>query len=301
MDVDSQDRTLSLDVIIRTLADAPRAEQLERAIQSVHAVSGLNARPIVVANGDRYDPALLESLRSRTDLTFVYMEKPSAGKAMVLGRCHVSAAYFMYLDDDDELISDALGSLLQEECPLSDPPDWQVLITNRLCRYNGELRREYSDLAAAKRAPVAMLLRENWLSAGASIFATDAVDAALIDVGRDNHEWTHMAFRLACRGYKLRFVDVPAAVYNDTEASLSKSQKHQEQELDMLEALAGEPSADDTARALVERKYRNLLHVMSARSLEKGDYRDAWIYHLKSMRPPHTFRYLLYSRKLLFP
>jgi hypothetical protein len=29
-------------------------------------------------------------------------------------------------------------------------------------------------------------------------------------------------------------------------------------------------------------------------------WRKAWLYHLKSLKPPHTLRYLAYTRKLVW-
>jgi glycosyltransferase involved in cell wall biosynthesis len=299
-DAAPDNRPIALNVIIRTLADRARKSGLQRAIESVQAITSVRAHAIVVANGSRYDPELLDSLQSRGDLTLVYMEEPSAGKARVLGRSYVAAPYFMYLDDDDELIPEALDSVLKEHFASVEKPRWDVLVTNRLCELDGALAVEYSNLALAAAEPMAMLLNENWLSPGASIFATQAVNSELIDVGRDHHEWTHIGFRLAYRDYKLKFVDIATAVYRDTELSLSKLKRHEEQELDMLRALAQESVADSDTAALIDRKYRNLLHVMAARSLDKREYKQAWRYHLKSMCPPHTFRYILFSREFLF-
>lgn len=294
-----------IDVIIRTLADKQRAHGLMHAIDSVLALSTVRANPIVVANGNRYDAELLGDLKTRDDVRFVHSDVPSAGHAMILGRQLVEAPYFMYLDDDDTLLPDAMDRILERELPPGDEAssDWDVLVTNRLLDKNGSFVCENTGLATAAVGPVLALLQENWLSAGASLFATRVIDERVIDVGRDHHEWTHLAFRLASSDYRIKFMDEPTAIYRNSEDSLSKLEAHRIQELDMLRALGAE-AREQGQRELgrcVEAKYRNALHRMAERCRRSRHLASAWHYHLKSLKPPYTLKYLAYTRKLMKP
>ena len=105
----------SLDVIVRTLADAQRSGLLFRALDSIQSRSGVTARPIVVVNGQRFDAATLAALKSRPGILLHQEQQASAGLALVAGRKLVTAPFFSYLDDD-ELIA---GSLKRADRPAS--------------------------------------------------------------------------------------------------------------------------------------------------------------------------------------
>src|SRR5690348_13293408 len=69
-----------LDVVVRTLAQESRHRALLRALDSIQGQASFAARPIVVVNGDRYHPPLLEELRQRQGVLFHYLPEASAGR-----------------------------------------------------------------------------------------------------------------------------------------------------------------------------------------------------------------------------
>jgi len=61
---------LSLDVVVRTLADSQRSGALFRALDSIQSQCAVSARPIVVVNGDRYDPQVTDAAFAETVTLF---------------------------------------------------------------------------------------------------------------------------------------------------------------------------------------------------------------------------------------
>ena len=286
-----------IDVIVRTLADAGRFEKLFRALDSIQNQSGVVARPVVVVNGNRYDSATLTELDRREGIRLRYLQEASAGRARDVGRSLVTAPYFAFLDDDDVLIKDALRKPLAW---FDDHPQCDVLITNRYVVKDGHQSLEITHLAEHASQPVLSLLDECWLSPGASFFRTESITTDLINVNRSYQEWTALAFRLCTEGKRVHFMDVPTAIYNDTPDSLSKDMEHQEAALDVLQLIRHESRVDTQVYNRAEQKYRNTLHVLAMNYWKQGQHGRAWRYHLASLRPPHTLKFLLFSRKLLW-
>ena len=287
-----------LDVVVRTLAQESRQRELLRALDSIQGQASFAARPILVVNGNRYHPPLLEELRQRRGVLFHYLPEASAGRALAVGRELVTAPYFMFLDDDDELLGPGLERLAEH---MSHDPDWDVIVTNGYGCSNGEMRPWVPDLMAHAIHPVRSLMAECWLSPGAAIFRSEAVSSAFLDVKRDYHEWTYIAFLLIMDGKRVRFLDVPTVTYYDTQHSASKSFAYEEAALELLDTMKAEPRLDGETLAIMEKKYRNTLHTLAFRYWRRGARRKAWRYHMRSMRPPFTMKYLLFSRKLLLP
>lgn len=287
-----------LDVVVRTLAQESRHRALLRALESIQGQASFAARPIVVVNGDRYHPPLLEELRQRQGVLFHYLPEASAGRALAVGRALVTAPYFMFLDDDDELLGPGLQRLAED---MSHDPDWDVIVTNGYGCSNGEMRPWVPDLMGHAIHPVRSLMAECWLSPGAAVFRSEAVSSAFLDVRRDYHEWTYIAFLLILDGKRVRFLDVPTVTYYDTQHSASKSFAYEEAALELLDTMKADPRLDSETLAIMEKKYRNTLHTLAFRYWRRGARRKAWHYHMRSMRPPFTIKYLLFSRKLLLP
>lgn len=287
-----------IDVVVRTLALAARQRELMRALNSIQMLSGVNARAIVVVNGDRWHPPVLDMLRRRPGIFLHYLPEASAARAITAGRRVVTAPYFMFLDDDDELLAPGMQRLAAH---LTNNSDWDVIITNGYFSSGGQRRPMYLDLHAHAVNPLRSLVGETWLCPGASIFRTESVAADSLNVNRDNQEWTNIAFLLAMTDLRIRFLDVPTVTYYDTKGSASKGLDHQEAALRLLEEMKSDPRVDAETLGAMERKYRNTLHILAHQYWRQGARRKAWRYHLRSMRPPFTFKYLLFSRKLLLP
>ena len=290
--------TVTIDVIVRTLADASRSEMLFRALDSIQNQTGIAARPIVVVNGQRFDKRVIQTLENRRGIKLHRQQEASAGLARDIGRRLVTAPVFAFLDDDDVLIKDAL---LEPLTWLENHPQCDVLITNRYIVKEGRQSLEIIHLVGHASQPVLSLLDECWLSPGASFFRTESITTDLINGNRGYQEWTTLAFLLCIEGKRLHFMDVPTAIYNDTPDSLSKDMEYHEAALDVLQLIRHESRVHTQVYKRAEQKYRNTLHVLAMSYWKQGRYGRAWRYHLASLRPPHTLKYLLFSRKLLWP
>lgn len=291
---------LNIDVIVRTMAETGRRNALHRAIESARRQSGLSVHIIIVVNGGRRDETVITYLEAQPDVTLVQFDEPSAGRALVEGRRKVQAPFFTFLDDDDEFVTDALGEVLVGNVGSSD---WDVLITNRYRKSKGVVNIESPDFELDASDPRMRVLQSNWLAAGRSIFRSAAVSASLLDVGRSHHEWTHIALRLATGSYRLCFVNQPTAYYNDTPGSESKLYRHHIEELRLLEDVPYDVDIDMDwkMRRVVRYKHANTLHRLAADNLRSGYMANAWLFHLRSLSYFGFFRYVFFTRKLIFP
>lgn len=289
----------SLDVVVRTLADAQRSDGLFRALDSIRNQNGTSARAIVVVNGDRYDPYTLAELERRPGMILHRLRRASTAGALAAGRRLVTAPYFAYLDDDDVLIAD---SLLEPVVWLESHPDCDVLISNgHFVKESGALS-EFIHIAdhIRIRQPALSLLDDGWLAPGAFVCRTKSVPEKMLDLGWDQMEWTHLAFEICAANKRLHFMDLPTALYYDTPGSMSKDRAHLEAALDLMRSIRSDSRMSAEVRKKADKKYRNVLHMLAARCCAEGDIKRAWRYHLASMRPPCTLNYLLFSRKLLW-
>lgn len=291
---------LSIDVIVRTKADRRRSRSLFRALDSIQDQGSVAARPIVVVNGQEFDGATLAALKARPCILLHQMSEASAGRAIAEGHRLVTAPYFSFLDDDDTLIAHSLAEPMKW---LENHPCHDVLISNGYFVREGGVRSELIHIADHLRTghPALSLLEDSWLQPGAFIVRTNCVSQDVMDTKWTHMEWTRLAFEL-CAGHKrLHFMDVPTVLYFDTPGSLSKQLKHLEAELDLLRSIRRDARLDAKVRQSAGRKYLRALHNLAMRYWERGQYGRAWRCHMQSLRPPNTLRYLLFSRRLLWP
>lgn len=287
-----------LDIIVRTLADKPRSQLLFRALDSIQNQDGITARPIVVVNGQKFDPAVLEALKNRPGILLHREQEASMRVARAAGRNLATAPFFSYLDDDDELIA---GSLIGPMRWLVSHPDCDVLINKGYFVMDGGALKESTHLADHVNQPSMGLLNECWLSPGASIFRTTSIPADMLNADWTHLEWTHLAFELCAERKQLNFMDVATVRYYDTPGSMSKQVEHHEAALNLLRVVRRDTRLHSEVRREASRKYLRTLHNLAMTYWQNGHYLRAWCCHLGSLRPPHTFKYLLFSRKLLWP
>jgi len=291
---------LSIDVVVRTQADASRSKLLFRALDSIQTQDAMHARPIVVVNGANVDDAVWAALARRPNILLHRERRKSAGLAMSLGRALVVAPYFAFLDDDDELIP---GSLQNPLTWLASHGECDVVISNGYFVKQDGVRSELHHIAdhVRRRNPALGLLLDGWLTPGAFICRTASIPPSMVNEGWSNMEWTRLAFELCAERKRLHFMDVPTMCYYDTPGSLSKAVRHHEAELELLAQVRGDARFDVETRHAASRKYLRTLHHLAMKYWEQGDHARAWRCHLGSLRPPYTFKYLLVSRKLLWP
>ena len=290
---------LSLDVVVRTLADVQRSGLLFRALDSIQNQSGVSARPIVVVNGDRYDPDTMAELERRPDILLHRLCQASARLALAEGRRLVTAGYFSYLDDDDVLIANSLQEPVKW---LESHPDCDVLISNGYFVKEGdtlsELIRIDDHIKVAQ--PALSLLDDSWLQPGAFIFRTKSIPPNMTASSWDYMEWTHLAYKICAAEKRVNFINVPTVRYYNTPGSRSKDAAYEEAAIDLMQLIRSDSRMSPEVRAKADKKYHVALHILAAKYAGEGDLRRAWRCHLASMHPPYTLDYLLFSRKLLW-
>ncbi len=287
-------RRIPMNVVIATLCEAKRTEQLLRAIRSIQDQEGVDPEIILVVNGTRFDPELLETMRARADLRVVYQEEGNLPKAIWTGRTQVTRDYFAFLDDDDEYIKDRLRGGLDI---LEADPSVDVVVSNGVRIFGGVQEPIYTSMEACKADPLKDLFNQSWLNSSSGIYRTSSVPPDFFSDMQKYFEWTSIAFKMAAQK-KVAFREEYVNRIHDTPGSLSKT-------LDFI--LAVEPfllkllelDLRPELRRALSIKLSSAYHDISDMYLYRGNLVKAWRYHIKSMRGGHGMRYLFYTRKLI--
>ena len=284
-----------VDVVIRTAGGPERYASLARAMQSVANQQGVTARPIVVIVGERPEAAAALASTHGAKIHAV-KERASPGRALGIGRNLVDAGFYAFLDDDDELLSHALGTRL---AILRAESDVDVVVTTGYWRSGDRRQMHISDITRHQGDPLNGIIERCWLASCGGLFRASSISARYFDDLPDLCEWTCLAFRLAVNHPNIRFLDTPTYNVYDTPGSASKGDDFLEATLRVLDAMRAMalPTAE---RANLERKYRSTLHDAAEHYRQEKDLLKAWRYHLQSIRPPHMLRYSAYTRKLLW-
>ena len=285
----------TVSVIIRTLAEGRRRDAIFRALQSIVSQQGVTAIPIVVANGDRFDPTLLEELRGRRDLRFHYLELGSLPAAMQQGRAMVDTPFFCYLDDDDEYLPHGL----QERVAMLGGHEEADAVVGGGYRVIGDQRSAsgWKKGVASAQDPLRELLTDNWLAPCAGLFRSSQIGVEFFRDAPAYFEWTYLAFKL-CLTKRIIFSDLPGHVMHDTEESASKSERYRLAEASVIQHILRLALPDDVDRTLRER-YGVAMREIADHYRAREQYGTAWRFHLNSLIQRKGMRYLPYTRKLL--
>ncbi len=286
---------VDISVILPTKASPDRSLRLETAIKSVISQYGVRATVIVIANGAECDPRILAALRARSDLRVVYQEEGNYAEALKLGRNLVDTPYFAEIDDDDELLPLALSTRLER---LINEPSVDVVVTNGFLRVNGTRSLLISNMAELSLNPLQTLATKMWLAPCATLYRTETISPSLFSDIPRYLEWTYLAAVLALRR-KIIFLDEPTFIQDrDTKNSLSKSNAYiMQQPKAILHLLKLELPAD--VRDRFRKKYVEALHEASVLRLGEGKIKEAWRWHLTSLRYHYGWRYLSFTRRLV--
>ena len=286
----------SVSVIVPTTVSLERAPLLGRALRSLQEQQHHVIVPIVVANGTRYLPEVLESLKQRQDIRFIYLDRHSHTEARLAGRKAVDTEFFAFLDDDDEYLP---GAAQQQLGAIARDPSVDVLIANGYRHESGQDVVQLADVPSLQRDPLRSLMDFSWLHNAGALFRSDRISSNDLQ-GPPAMELTYMALKLALTK-TLKFLDVPTyRWYQGTPESLSATKGYRAAEPEAIrEMLKLNPPAYIKRR--LRRKYAASLHCLSDTERQDGCYRAAWRYHLRSLASPYGIPYLLYTRHLLRP
>jgi len=284
----------SITVIIATTASADRQASLLRAIHSAGEHSGVFTRIVVVVNGQQFDSALLDLLRSRKDIQVLRLHEADVRGARCAGRQLVETEFFCFLDDDDEILSNGLAVRLQA---LSKRPEAAFVATNGYFRNNGtdEVVITNSDMVAAE--PLLAMTHECWLASCGGLYRTNLVDVESFASLPRFLEWTYLGLKLAST-QRMLFLDQPTFRVHDSHDSLSKSVDYRIGSVTALKAALQLPVPAQVAHRLRVR-LSEAHHSIAEDYLNDNDLRMAWANHLVSLTHPGGVKYLMFSRRLI--
>lgn len=276
------------------MCEAARQVSLSRAIESALSQTSVAVELIVLVNGNRYDPELLDRLRADARLRVVYQEEGSLPAALRHARTLVTGEYFTFVDDDDEYLPNALRIRLE---PMLTNLTLDVVATNGYRAAPDDVRY-IGNADAINRDPLAAMIDQNWLASCGGLFRSSAIHAEYFDGKTKYFEWTLLAYRILFAGHKVLFLDAPTYRINDSPGSLSKSLEYRRASAGFIEYLLTLHPPRRIAYAL-KRKLSAAQHDLSSQLLKSGDRKNAWRFHLKSLSGPGAWRYLIYTRRLL--
>jgi hypothetical protein len=282
-------------IVIASVCDDVRADQLKRACDSVRAMAGAHDYSIlVVANGARVSSKVLGWLAAEPAVRVVRLQSGSYPLARRIGAELAESEFLGFLDDDDELLPDTLAPKLAY---FREHPDVDVLVTDGL-RINGTTTSRILPPPKDRSSDtVETVMRMGW-GACALTLRRQNVDLAVFDAEFRHLEWTLTALELAKR-YRFGFLDEPTyRYYEDTPGSLSKLAEHHliapELWRRLMKSYAG-TRYDDSVR----RRFGTVCHKVAWEYARQGRMREAWRLHAESLMAPGGMALMPFSAKLL--
>lgn len=282
-------------VIIPTLATRERQESLLRALDSL--ASADRQRPIqilVVVNGNRYHAPLLEAL-PRPGVELLRIQEASLPAAILAGRKAVRTRYFCFLDDDDLYLPDAIALRV---AAIETSPAADLVVTNGLRRSGNQEQPALSLLGQVEADPQLALFQENWLASCGALYRTASVPVEFFEQPQPYLEWTWLAFRLTCATCRIRVLDVPTFVINDTPGSASKSATYIESHVTLYRRMLALGQRPDV-RQLLQARLAAAYHAIADQHLHSRHLATAWTNHLRSLACRGGWRYASFSRRLV--
>jgi glycosyltransferase involved in cell wall biosynthesis len=282
--------------VIASLCDDTRAAKLQRACESVRAAAGdYDYSIIIVANGARVSPSVLDWLATRSDVRVIRLRTGSQALARRVGAEMATSEFLGFLDDDDELLPDTLALKIAY---FRGHPEIDVLVTDGLCVDGASVTKVLPPPDARSADFIEMMMGVGW-GACALTLRTQNVDLNAFDPQLRHLEWTLSALQLA-RRYKFGFLDEPTyRYYADTPGSLSKSDEHCFAPPEIWRRLSKSYAGTRYDRA-VRRRYGKACHDASWEHAQRGSMRNAWRLHAESLRSPGGGEFLLFSAKLVW-
>ena len=284
-----------LTVVIASMCDDARAAQLHRACDSVRAMAGdLDYSIIVVANGARVSPRVLEWLAARTDVRVVQLRSGSYPLARRVGAELADSEFLAFLDDDDELLPDTLARKIAY---FREHPEVDVLVTDGLCVNGPSVTKLFPPPDGRCADLVETMMRVGW-GACALTLRMQNIDLAAFDPEFRHMEWTLTTLELA-RHYRFGFLDEPTyRYYEDTPGSLSKNAERYLAPPELWYRLT-KSYAGTRYDAAVRRRYGRMCHNALWEYARRGRLRDAWRLHMESLMSPGGIVFVPYSAKLM--
>jgi len=244
-----------VEVIIPTLAQHERRRELERAIQSVLAQDGVEARPVVILNGPFIAPEIKEWLESRHDIRCLHSRGKGVSAARLYGVLQVSAPFFATLDDDDELLPDALRTRFKAFDAETD-----VVVTGGYIDRDGSRLKTPDSRFFKSDSPIQAMQYGNWLSANGGMFRTESVRNGFFQDLPDILEWTYLACKLSLK-LNVRLIEKYTYVTHvGSFKHASESTEYHLQSPDVIRRILELPLPKEVRRSFQRRLGRTLLN-----------------------------------------
>lgn len=287
-----------ISIVVPTLAENKRSDQLKRCIHSIKkASSNVSVEIIVVVNGNRYDDALCNWIKSQDDTRFEYVSKPSLPNAIFRGRQLVKSDYFSFLDDDDEYLVDTMNDRLSV---IDCHPEFDLVVCNGYINNGKDDKLFYENIIEIQHDPLITLLNANWLASCGVLYRSSSFSAEFFEDSHPYAEWTWFAYKLGFDGKKIAVFDKPTFRINDTPDSLSKSSAYREAYFELFQKMLDKKPPREVAK-IIKKKLGAAYHDFSDKELNEGQYLSSLKNHIKSICLPGGLRYFAYSRKFLMP
>jgi glycosyltransferase involved in cell wall biosynthesis len=302
--IDSTENGLSINsnglhavsVIIPTTCERKRWNFLQSAIQSVLSQRGVAIELIVVVNGNRFDSEMVQELRAMNAVRVLTRTEGHVSRARHFGLEASSGEFFAFLDDDDELLPDALKARVEY---LVAVPAADVVVTNGLVRAAGETPHVRADVVSEIHAdPWRSFLVHNWFSSPAALFRRVAIGPEIFDLSYVYFEWTYLFFRLLVLKRRVEFLDVLTyRKVEDNPDSVSKSLPyHLAQPLVIRDMLRMQ--IPPFVRRNLRKRYVVALNACAVLLLANRDFRGTIRYHAKCILGG-GWRYLPFTRRIV--
>jgi len=290
----AQRERMNVTIIIPSTCEEMRAATLRRAMESLLEQRGVVPRVLIVANGNRSNPALMREIAAIPGVTVEYQMEASLPNALRHGVSRLATEYYGFLDDDDEYLPDALALRC---AAMESRPDVDVVVTNGYEHRAGADRLRVKHLGAAAQDPLRALLAQNWLASCGALFRASRVPVSYFDGVTRYYEWTFLAFKLAMTR-RIEFIDVPTFRVHESPQSLSKSLGYSEAEVGALRQIRDLELPSDVKAALAA-KIGHAHHALADVYLARGQRALALRHHMLSLLVPGWTGRLAYSRRLL--
>lgn len=282
-------------VIIPTLALPERRDKLLRSIECILSQNGVNALPLIVINGQRYDLELFRILEKRDDIKLIYTGEGHVAKAQTFGVENVRTPYYAFLDDDDVFTKDALAYRLElmEQNPFPD-----LVVTNIYIDRQGKKYTAIKNMNSLSDNPKHSIFEKAWLWSGNNLFRTATISVDYFKKRGRYMEWTELAIRLAGEK-RIVFSNKPTAIYYDTPDSAVYQIQYWEAQANLMASMKNHSYPRKT-RFIINKKRTAALNYLSRHASFEGKMGKAWRYHMKCLTSSGGLRYLSYTRKLIW-
>jgi hypothetical protein len=281
-------------VLVPTRAAPERRASLRNAVESVLCQRYVAARVLIIVNGAAHEPAEIAALRTDPRVRALVRADADLPAAYREGARAVETPFFATLDDDDLLLPDALKVRYSA---LERHPDRLVAVTNGILRKEGTDTIHVRDGAAVQADPLQAMLRRNWLLPGSWLCRTTPETLGLFDAMPRFLECTYLGLRFAMLG--VVYLDEPTVIYHvGTPLSESHTAAYVEGQAEALRQILALDLPPSVRRALRPRVAA--AHHRSANlALRSGAVRDAWRWHVATLRQAGGWRYLPFARRLI--